>query len=179
MFLGYIGAIAGGISLAAVLLIISKTFRLNLPRWLYPATGGLGMLLLTIHIEYSWFNQVRSTLPDEIEVVETFDYSVPYQPWTYLAPRINRFVAIDHTTARTNPDVENFVLIDVILMERFSPTFVATNFVDCQAGARLLVGDDTQLDENGLPLDGDWSSVGLDDPLVAAACARHGTPVDS
>lgn len=176
MFLGYVGAIAGGLGLAAMLLVISKTFRLKLPRWMYPATAGLGMLLLTIHIEYSWFDQVRSSLPEEIEVVETFDYSVPYQPWTYLAPRVNRFVAVDHTSARTNPDVENMVLIDVILMERFSPTFVATNFIDCEAGARLLVGDDMALDDNGMPVGDDWAEAGLDDPLIMATCRRHNAP---
>ncbi|MEM1286056.1 MAG: hypothetical protein ACFB01_04860 [Cohaesibacteraceae bacterium] len=176
MFLGYVGAIAGGIGLAAILLVISKTLRLNLPRWLYPATAGLGMLLLTIHIEYSWFSQVRSTLPEEIEIVETFDYSVPYQPWTYLIPRVNRFVAIDHTSARTNDGVEDLVLIDVILMERFSPTFKATNFVNCDAGERLLVGDDIEMDETGMPLSSDWSAVGLDDPLIKAVCERHNSP---
>lgn len=177
MFLGYVGAIAGGIGVAAMLLIISKTFRLTLPRWMYPATAGLGMLLLTIHIEYSWFNQVTSSLPEEIEVVETFDYSVPYQPWTYLVPRINRFVAVDHTSTRTNVDVENLVLVDVILMERFSPTFVATNFVDCAAGARMLVGEDMELDESGLPVGDDWTQAGLEDPLIAAVCSRQGRPV--
>lgn len=176
MFLGYVGAIAGGISLAAVLLIISKTFRLKLPRWMYPATAGLGMLLLTVHIEYSWFDQVVSNLPEEIEVVQTFDYSVAYQPWTYLIPRVNRFVAIDHTTARTNPDLENMVWVDVILMERFSRVLIATNMINCELGERALLGDNAELDERGMPIDADWTQAGLDDPLVAATCARHGQP---
>jgi hypothetical protein len=179
MFLGYIGAIAGGIGLAAMLLIVSKLFRLKLPRWMYPAVGGLGMILLTVHIEYSWYDQVRSNLPEEIEVVQTFDYSVFYQPWTYLIPRVNRFVAIDHTTARTNPDLENMVLVDVILMERFSPALIATNIINCQDGERVLLGDDTELDENGMPVNGDWTAAGLDDPLIAAACARHSPQASS
>jgi hypothetical protein len=176
MFLGYVGAIAGGIGLAAILLVISKTFRLNLPRWMYPAAAGLGMLMLTIHIEYSWFSQVRSTLPAEVEIVETYDHSIFYQPWTYLVPRVNRFTAVDHSSARTNPEVENLVLVDVILMERFAPARVATNFVNCETGERLLVDPDMELDENGMPVAGNWRSAGLDDPLIAATCSRHGLP---
>lgn len=173
MFLGYVGAIAGGIGVAAMLLVISKTFRLKFPGWIYPAAAGIGMVALTIYIEYSWFNEVRAGLPDEVEIVETFEYSAPYQPWTYVVPRINRFVAIDHATARTNAGVDDLVLIDVILMERFAPTYVATNFIDCTDGARMLVGEDMQLDDDGRPLGEDWLRVGLDDPLVSATCARH------
>jgi len=173
MFLGYVGAIAGGIGAAAMLLVISKTFRLKMPGWVYPAAAGFGMLFLSIYIEYSWYGEVRSGLPEQIEVVETFEYSVAYQPWTYLIPRVNRFVAIDHATARTNAEVNGLVLIDVLLMERFAPAYVATNFIDCTEGARMLVGEDMQLDDDGRPLDGDWLQVGLDDPLVSATCARH------
>ncbi len=179
MFLGYVGAIAGGIGVAATLLALSKLFRFSLPKWMYPAAAGLGMLLLTIHIEYSWFGQVQDGLPPEIEVVETFDYSVFYQPWTFVFPRVNRFVAVDHATARLNPEVENIVLIDVLLMERLSPALKAVQFINCATGERLLTGDDMELDANGMPLDADWVAVGLDDALIRSVCTRHGTSAEA
>ncbi len=173
MFLGYIGAIAGGIGLAAVLLTISKIFRLNLPKWMYPAAAGIGMLALTINIEYTWYNQVRQNLTSDVEVVQTFEYSVFYQPWTYLVPRINRLVAVNHTSARTHPDIENVVLIDTVLMERLANNILATQFINCEIGGRLLFDEVSDLDSNGFPADPNWVEVGLDDPLIVSVCSRH------
>lgn len=179
MFLGYVGAIVGGISLAALLLVASKIFRLKLPGWAYPAAAGAGMLLLTIHIEYSWFGQVQDGLPEEIEIVETFNETVFYQPWTYVVPRVNRFIAIDHGTARLNPNVENMVLINTLLMERLTPALIATQFINCTQGSRMLTSESMALGEDGMPLDDDWVTVGLDDPLISAVCSRHaGAPAE-
>ncbi|MFK7792066.1 MAG: hypothetical protein AB8B88_05270 [Devosiaceae bacterium] len=175
MFLGYVGALAGGIGVAATLLTLSKIFRFNLPRWMYPAAAGIGMLLLTIHIEYSWLGQVEQGLPPEIEIVETFNETIFYQPWTYIIPRVHRFIAVDHGTARLNPDVENMVLIDTLLMERITPALIASQFIDCATGARMLTGDTIELDDSGMPVDGDWINVGLDDPLINVVCTRHAT----
>ncbi len=177
MFLGYVGAIVGGISVAALLLVVSKIFRLKLPGWAYPAAAGAGMLLLTIHIEYSWFGQVQDGLPEEIEIVETFNETVFYQPWTYIVPRVNRFIAVDHGTARLNPNVDNMVLINTLLMERLTPALIATQFINCTDGARMLTSESMELGDDGMPLDNEWVSVGLDDPLISSVCERHAEPV--
>ena len=174
MFLGYVGAIVGGISLAALLLVVSKTFRLKLPGWMYPAAAGLGMISLTIYTEYSWFDRTREQLPQDVEVVEAFEHSAVYRPWTYLVPMIDRFMAVDHTSARLNEAVDNVVLIDVYLLERFTPVLIATQFIHCETGERMLLGEDSVLDDNGLPLDEAWRPLGLDDPIVTSVCTRAG-----
>ena len=176
MFLGYVGAIVGGISLAAVFLIISKLFRLKFPGWVYPAAAGFGMLALTIYVEYSWFSRTASQLPEEFEVVQTFERTGVYQPWTYLVPLTDRFIAVDHSSARLNPEVENVVLVDVILMERLSPVFLASMFLDCVEGARLLVGENTQFGDDALPVGEEWVVEGTDSPLVRAVCREQGLP---
>lgn len=177
MFLGFVGAIAGGLSLAALLLIISKVTRIELPRWLYPAVAGLGMLFLTVYIEYSWFERTRAELPADVEVVQTFSRTSFYQPWSYLLPRIDRFIAVDHASVRRNETLPNVVLLDVFLLERLSPSLVATQFIQCATGERLLVGEDTALGADGLPLDQDWAPLGTDHPIVSTVCTRQSLPV--
>ncbi|MBV6658599.1 MAG: hypothetical protein KI785_12615 [Devosiaceae bacterium] len=178
MFLGYIGAIAGGIGLAALLLVVSKLFRLKLPRWAYPAAAGLGMIGLTINVEYAWYNETASKLPPEVEVVQTFTTQAPYQPWTYVVPRINRLVAVDHSSALTRPDVENVVFVVVYLAERLTGTLLAEMFINCETGERTRTGEDLVQDERGLPPEDSWIMVGTDHPIVSAVCERQGLPID-
>lgn len=173
MFLGLLAAVVGGVSLAATLLIISKVARIDMPRWLYPAVAGIGMIALTIYIEYTWFSTARAELPNDVEVVETFSRTSVLQPWTFLAPRVDRFMAVDHGSVRLNPDVDDVVLIDVYLMERLNPTLQATQFIHCGTASRMLVGDATEFTDDGLPADEDWVPLGEDDPLVLSVCGRH------
>lgn len=176
MFLGYIGAIAGGIGLAALLLAISKLFRLNVPRWTFPAAAGVGMIALTIHVEYAWYGETTSKLPPEVEVVQTFTTQAPYQPWTYFRPRINRLVAVDHSSALTNPEIENVVLVVVYLAERLSGTLLAEMFINCETGERTRTGEDFDLDARGMPPSDAWMNPGEDSPVVNAVCGRLGLP---
>lgn len=179
MFLGLVAAVVGGASLAATLLIISKVTRINMPRWMYPAAAGVGMIALTIYIEYTWFSTARAELPADVEVVETFSRTSVFQPWTFLAPRVDRFMAVDHGSVRLNPNVDEVVLIDVYLMERLNPTLQATQFIHCGTASRMLVGDATEFTDDGLPADEDWVLLGVDDPLVVSVCGRHNVEADA
>lgn len=178
MFLGLLAAVVGGVSLAATLLIISKVFKLATPRWVYPAAAGLGMISLTVYIEYSWFSRTQAELPDNVEVVESFGRVSVLQPWTYISPRVDRFIAVDHGSVRQNDAIENVVLVDVYLMERLNPTLQATQFVHCGNGERMLVSTDAEFTEDGLPVDQEWAQLGLDNPLIIAVCNTAGLPAE-
>lgn len=175
MFLGLVAAVVGGASLAAALLIISKITRIEMPRWIYPAAAGVGMIGLTVYTEYTWFSNARAELPADVEVVETFSRTSVLQPWTFISPRVDRFMAVDHGSVRLNPTVDEVFLIDVYLMERLNPTLQATQFINCGTASRMLVGDATEFTEDGLPADEEWVPLGEDDPLVLSVCSRHGT----
>lgn len=176
MLLSIIAAAVGGASLAALVLVFSKLTRIEVPRWLYPAAAGFGMIALTVYTEYSWFSNARSELPENVEIVETFTRTSTLQPWTFVAPRIDRFMAVDHSSARQNDAVENVVLVDVYLMERLNPTLLATQFIQCETGERMLAGGATEFDEGGLPAGREWTMLGLDNPLVVAVCRQHNAP---
>lgn len=179
MFLGLVAAVVGGVSMAATLLIISKITRIDIPRWLYPAVAGVGMIALTVYIEYTWFWNARAELPADVEVVETFSRTSILQPWTFISPRVDRFMAVDHGSARLNPTVDEVVLIDVYLLERLNPTLQATQFIHCGIASRMVVGDSTEFTDDGLPADEDWMPLGEDDPLVLSVCGRHVADVDT
>ena len=176
MLFTYLGAIVGGISLALVLLAVAKLFRLGLPTWIYPASAGIGMILLTVYIEYSWYPRNVEQLPDTLEVVETFEERAPWQPWTYLVPRVDRFTVVDHGSVQRNPDAPDVVLVDVILLQRLSPVFVTTMFIDCAQGRRHIFSEEIELGGDGLPVDGDWTALDADDPLLVLTCTRAGLP---
>ncbi|MEM1288588.1 MAG: hypothetical protein AAGH60_09585 [Pseudomonadota bacterium] len=171
MLLGYVGAVVAGLTLAGIVLAVSKTFKLSPPKWIYPATVGLGMIGLTIYLEYTWFPRTQSELPDEVVVVETFRTQKFYQPWTYLIPQVDRFVAVDTASVRRNEDVEGVVLVDTFLMERTLSALLATQFVDCNQGRRLLADEGLQLSQDRLLEADGWVDLGLTNALVQTACA--------
>lgn len=176
MFLGFVGAIAGGICLAGVLLILSKLFRLQMPGWTYPAAAGIGMLGIGVYIEYSWYGRTVAEFPPSFEVIESFSDTSFIQPWTYVFPRTDRFIIVDHDGARLNENVPNTVLVDVYLMERMRPTIQATQFIRCDTGERLLADDSMNLDDDGLPVGEDWVDPQPDSPLIQAVCQQQGLP---
>jgi hypothetical protein len=176
MFLGLVGAVVGGISLAATLLILSKLLRREFPRWIYPAAVGFGMISLTVYVEYSWFSRTVGELPAGYEVVDSYTTSSPLQPWTFIVPRVERFMVVNHGSVRRNEQVPNVVLVDVFLLERLNPTLQATQFLNCASGGRLLVGADTQMGPDGLPTGEDWTPLGLDNALVRVVCSQAGLP---
>ena len=176
MLLSLIAAIVGGASFAALLLVASKLLRIDLPRWIYPAAAGVGMIVLSVYTEYAWVGQTQKELGEGFEVVETFSRQTAIQPWTYIVPRIDRMMVVNHGSARLNPAVENVVLVDVYLLERLNPTLQATQFLNCATGERLLVGNSTQFTEQGMPTDQEWTMLGLDNPLIVKVCTHQGLP---
>lgn len=168
MALVFLGAIAVGI-FAACLAFIIRRFTGFFPRWIIPASAGLGMLGFTVWNDYTWFGRVLHDLPPEVVVADSFTTANALQPWTHLVAPVTRFRAIDLRTVEplaTAPDIRRAA---VFIAARFMPTFVTPQLFDCAREARAD-GEPATLDADGLPPPGAWVPLAPTDPLLRAVC---------
>ena len=113
MFLELIAVFAAGFGAAGLVLCLNIITRGRLPKWVMPVAAGAAMIGFTIWSEYTWYPRTLLTLPEGIEVAETYEHSAFYRPWTYAKPFVNRFLAVDQATLRRNDQVEGQVMASV------------------------------------------------------------------
>ena len=151
---------------AAVAYILSRNFGIQ-ARWLVPAMAGGAMLLFTIWHDYSWFARQRDGLPEGVVVLETYPYRGPLQPWTYLFPVVNRYTALDTRSLARHDARPEVVYAPLFIAQRFQPTFVSAQLIDCADGRRA---DAVDAGEDGLPPQEAWFPLPEDHPILAAVC---------
>ncbi|MBF9036777.1 hypothetical protein HKCCE2091_21290 [Rhodobacterales bacterium HKCCE2091] len=142
----------------------------RIPGWVVPVTAGALMLAATISSEYGWFGNTRDALPEGVEIVATHEHRAPYQPWTYLVPYINGFVAVDGGSLRTNDAVPDLRLVNVYVFARWQAPTEVPIAVDCAQGARADLIDGVEFDADGRPEGVTWREVPEDDALLGAVC---------
>lgn len=167
MLLTFLGALATGVLGACVAFVIRRMTGAS-ARWLIPFSAGAGMLGFTIWNDYSWFGRQRDGLPDDVVVVEAFTQSSAIQPWTLLVPMVNRYSALDRRAAQRNPDRPELVRAPFFVAQRYQPSFVAPQIIDCAEGRRA---DAVAAGADGLPADDAWFDLPDGHPLLEAACA--------
>ncbi len=170
MFLELIATVFAGLAAAGVMMLLGRLTGGRLPRWLTPVAAGLAMIGVTIASEYGWYNRTVSTLPEGLTVAETVEKTAFYQPWTYLVPYIDRFVAVDAGTLRSHPDVPGQHIAQLYFFGRWSPVTEVPVLVDCDGSRRADLMDNTSFGADGAVLDVDWIAVDSDDPIVATVC---------
>jgi hypothetical protein len=165
-----IGTFAAGICGAGFVLMLRFLYKERIPKGAAPVAGGLFMLAATIGSEYSWYPNTIANLPDVIEVVTVRDQQNWYRPWTFVAPYVTAFVAIDRSSTRTNDAVPDIHLLNFYLFQRFNAVVEMPTLVDCAERNRANVIDGLEFDDDGRPVDVQWTAVAGDDALVQAAC---------
>jgi len=129
----------------------------RLPGYAYPIAVGAAMLAYNVWAEYDWYHRTSALLPAHIEVVETYETSAVLQPWTYLVPRINRFVAVDLSSKRRNEKAPGLVLASMLLIKRFEPTIEITSLFDCGNNRAAEIGPGVSFSaQTGLPDNVKW-----------------------
>ncbi|KPQ07149.1 MAG: 6-pyruvoyl-tetrahydropterin synthase related domain [Rhodobacteraceae bacterium HLUCCA12] len=172
MILELIAALASGFALFGVLLLINRVSGRWMPRWVFPAAVGLGMLSYSIWSEYSWAGRAIAPGSPYVEVSRNHNSSW-YRPWTYLWPQVNRMIALDRRFTRTHPDQPQLVLTRVVRLERWIPESGYLAVFDCEAEAQAALVEGVELEDDGT-LDGaDWVPMGEDDPVLRGACAQR------
>lgn len=163
-----IGTIVLGLGAGGLTMLAFRLFGRRAPRWLVPMVAGVVMLGFHITMEQTWFERIRLQLSDRIEVVETIERRVWWQPWTLVSPQTVRFMAID--TASVEAVGDQRVRVELWLVDRFQGSSRVTQVYDCAAPRRVdLVGDETFE-----PDDADWLRIDPRDPVRRAACRAAG-----
>lgn len=165
MFLELLAVIIAGLAGAGVMMLVVKATGNRLPRWLIPVAAGAAMLGTTISSEYSWFARTSGNMPDGLEVVQTVESTAIYRPWTYLAPYIDRFVALDTENIRENADQPDLYLATLYFFGRWTTVQSVEVMVNCRTGQRA----DPALGDGSQPV---WRDVPADDPIVTGVCQR-------
>ena len=176
MLITLVGTIAAGFLGAGSMLLLRFVLRRfgqehRMPGWGTPVAAGAFMLAATISSEYGWFANTRANLPDGVAVVVTREHSAPWQPWTYLRPYVNSFIAIDHGSVRTNADLAALRIVDLYIFTRWQAAQQMQIAVDCASSRRADPAEGIEMDGDGRPVGVTWRDVSADDPLYSAACS--------
>ncbi|MCK8779861.1 hypothetical protein M0654_07650 [Rhizobium sp. NTR19] len=166
-------ALISGIAVAGIAMSLRWMSHGRLPKWIVPAGAGISMLAFAIWSEYSWFDRVSGTLPNNAVVVWKNESRSPLRPWSYLSPVVTRFSAVDQATAQRHENFPDHVMIDVMLMARWEqPARIKIAF-DCERHQRAdLVGSSISIAQDGSIVGAKWIDVAEDDPVLVASCKR-------
>lgn len=159
----------GGIAAGAVYLI-ARPFGWKVQGVVYLLAAAAGMLAYSVYDEYTWYERSTASLPNRLQVVRSYATSMPYQPWTYLAPRIYRFDAVDLGSRRANPKAPDLALIRLLRVTRNTSSEDVSAILDCPGSRYVEVDKNTQFSESGVPIDPDWQSLSEHPSLKNAIC---------
>lgn len=171
MFLELIAIVAAGFGLAGIALTLNFIAGRRLPKWIFPASAGAGMLLMAIWLEYSWLERTAGSFPQGVEVASTNQVRSWYRPWTYVVPLTNRLIAVDRRFDRRHADLPGQVLTRVILAGRWEPTRQFGVVYDCQRHRRADLLDQVELADDGRLENASWVQLPADDAVLRTACA--------
>lgn len=170
MFLELIGTVFAGIAMAGIVLSVNKFLGGRLPKWCAPVSAGLAMIAMTIVSEYSWYDRTKGNLPGTIKVIQSVENKVFYRPWTYAAPYVDRFAAVDYASVQRNSALPDQLLADMYFFGRWAPVSKLPIAVNCATRQRANLVDGARFGENGALEDADWVSVEGADPLLDTLC---------
>ena len=170
MLLEFIATFALGLGTAGLVMAVDLALGRRLPRWLLPASAGIGMIAFVVYMEYSWLERTRSSLPEGVILSAVSAESMWYRPWTYLRPLSLRLVAIDTRRNRSHAEAPDLVVSSVLLMGRWMPTRSIPVVFDCAGQRRADLHEGVELSDDGRIVGADWRSLEPGDPALTAAC---------
>ncbi len=170
MFFELIGTIVAGVAAALLVWALNRTLRGRLPKWLIPASAGAAMLAATISSEYSWYDRTVATMPDGMVVAQTIKETAFFRPWTYTAPFISRYVAVDQPSTRTHPNHPDLRLVDLVFYGRWTRTAKVPMLFDCAENRRADVVDGISFAQDGAVTNVQWLPLAATDPLLEKVC---------
>ena len=172
MIITFVGAVVLAIALCGTVAGIYRLLGRPIPRGVLPLVGGIGMFGFMAWNENSWYTRQLEDLPDTVVVFRTGEFSNFIQPWTMIWPRVNRYMAIDRNNIIANDFDPNLKLTEIIVAERYTPTRIVNQFVDCANRRAASRTDTVALDDQGIPTNANWFDLTDEDKaLLDAVCS--------
>ena len=173
MLFELIAAVVAGVAVAGFAMSLRWISRGWLPKWIVPATAGIGMISYAIWSEYSWFDRMRNSFPQSVTVTWSNTESAGWRPWSYVRPLTTRFTGVETSTARRHPEQPGQVMVSLILAARWQQTTVIKVVFDCNNHRRAdLVDDDVAIAADGTVSNARWIDLPADDPNLQVACQQ-------
>lgn len=168
-----IGTLMVGVGAASIAFVLCRALRRPVPGWLLPGAAGAAMLSFHIWSDYAWADRTIAELPDHVVVADRYTSRSITQPWTYLAPKVDRFSVVDLGEIRHHPEAPGLAMAVVHLVRRWYPTMTTVQLYDCETPRRADVGERLEADAAGRPIDPDWVTVAPDDPVRGVVCGAE------
>jgi len=166
-----VGIIAIGLGSASVLFAGFKIFRRTPPKYLIPLISGGGMVLFSLFNDYDWGPRAISGFPEGVIVAEEIETSTGLRPWSYIFPVVEQLVIFDKDKVRRHAKKTNLVMIESVLMSRYLKAQEQFHLIDCVDGKRLDLVAGIEMDDDGLPINGEWRKLEPSDPMLVHGCA--------
>lgn len=170
MILDFVGALATGLGLMGVMLLLNRISGKRMGRWVFPASVAVGMIGYTVWSEYTWATRTLEGQPQLRLAVEAGEATV-FRPWTYLIPQTTRMITLDLSQTRVHPAQPDQVLTHLVLLARWQPVRVVTVVFDCAAHARADIAEGVTLNADGTLEGADWIALEADEAVLGTACA--------
>ncbi|MGQ7844648.1 hypothetical protein ACUNV4_09235 [Granulosicoccus sp. 3-233] len=147
-----------------------RTLKRPMPRTLIPLIIGSTAIGYGIYSEYTWEERTLDKMPESIVLADSYVGTSVFSPWSYLFPRNDRLMLVDTATIRRNPDHANYAMVDLLLMQRFSPVAKVRQLVDCRNARRADLTAEPEFDAQGLPVNLDWKTLDASNRLLETSC---------
>jgi hypothetical protein len=142
----------------------------GLPGWLGPLAAGAGLIGTTISFEYSWFDRVSAQLPAGFIIANAESDTSILRPWTFVAPFVTRFIALDATKAARHPQRDELIVAPVFGFARWQNPQDGLVVFDCSGNRRVPMTGNMAFTESGELTGAEWVLLEEADELQEAAC---------
>ena len=172
MIVQFISAIALAILAVLFCWAIFRTLKKPMPRHLYPIVAAASVIGYGIYSEYTWADRTIAQLPNSFEVVHRLNGTSVFSPWSFVIPRADRISLIDKASIRRNDVLPDYVMTELLLMQRFAPVVRVPQLIDCKAGRRTDVTTNAAFGDDGLPANAQWENLEAEHPMLGVLCRK-------
>ncbi|MEM0899062.1 MAG: hypothetical protein AAGI92_03825 [Pseudomonadota bacterium] len=171
MLFTILGAIVFAVAVCGSVALVFRTIKRPIPKGVIPLLAGVSIVGFTAYNENSWYSRQLEALPESVQVIRTGEFSNFIQPWTMIWPRVNRYLAVDTRNVAQVPDNEAVRFTEIIVAERYTPTRVINQFINCET-LEAATGSENALKNPSAEISTlNWYGLGeADGRLIAAVC---------
>ena len=167
--------VCAAFAVSGVVLILSRLFRIRLPKTVIPVVAAISILAATAWLRHTWADRAASSLPEGLSVIATVPYSSVLEPWTLVRPRAGGLMVLDGRETMRHPGHPDLAMVSILLVEPNAETIKSQHIIDCAKRRRAPVTTDTTFTPDGLPKPEAWVSDEEPRALYTEVCRTPAT----